>query len=505
MTLCIVLTTSKANALVAATGYAGTTLDTLDITAGFARDAAGNAASTDAVANAPLFTHAGQSIVDLGSYGQLIAPVQVEGKWYYHWDRNDNGSSAGDYYNSDASSGFFPLSEIYNLFKQDLNGTAGSSTDNTYRYATVNGIRLALPTLGANFGDLYSRSWDGNYELLGTTLADPGQTNNYDDLSAIWDAYNGTLVGSYIGQGLNGINRGSGTTTSGAPLTWDNDTYVSATPWAGRSDYAALRFYDGLVLPHSIWAMNIAVEVVDNTNAATPLILDLNNDGVRTLGTDAGVQFDLTGLGRLASVGWSSPEDGFLVRDMNDDGLINDGAEMFGEATVLANGERAQDGFEALSDLDTNQDAVVDNQDEAFNSLAIWRDANTDGVTDAGELLTLAQHGIESLNLSYTESDRVDNGNQLRLVSSFTKTDGSQHEMVDVWLATFHENLSEAEMESALRAYVGAPEPTDRDASASIISSSNEGTEADQSTIAMISAYNTTYEEDLINLESHKI
>lgn len=155
--------------------------------------------------------------------------------------------------------------------------------------------------------------------------------------------------------------------------------------------------------------------------------------------------------------------------------------------------------------MDTNQDAVVDNQDAAFNSLAIWRDANTDGVTDAGELLTLAQHGIESLNLSYTESDRVDNGNQLRLVSSFTKTDGSQHEMVDVWLATFHENLSEAHMESALRAYVGAPEPTDRDASVSIISSSNEGTEADQSTIAMISAYNTTYEEDLINLESHKI
>ena len=240
-------------------------------------------------------------------------------------------------------------------------------------------------------------------------------------------------------------------------------------------------------------------------NGTTPLILDLNNDGVRTLGTDAGVQFDITGSGLLASVGWSSPEDGFLVRDMNDDGLINDGAEMFGEATVLANGERAQDGFEALSDLDTNQDAVVDNQDEAFNSLAIWRDANTDGVTDAGELLTLAQHGIESLNLSYTESDRVDNGNQLRLVSNFTKTDGSQHEMVDVWLATFHENLSEAHMESALKAYVGAPEPTDRDASVSMISSSSEGTEADQSTIAMISAYNTTYEEDLINLESHRI
>jgi VCBS repeat-containing protein len=177
---------------------------------------------------------------------------------------------------------------------------------------------------------------------------------------------------------------------------------------------------------------------------ATPLILDLNHDSVRTLGTDAGLQYDLTGSGLRASVGWSAPEDGFLVRDINHDGSINDGTEMFGEATVLANGERAQDGFEALSDLDTNQDGMINSQDQAFNSLAIWRDVNTDGITDAGELLTLAQHDIASLNLSYTESDRVDNGNQLRLVSNYTTTDGTSYEMVDVWLTTnYQTNMSE--------------------------------------------------------------
>ena len=176
----------------------------------------------------------------------------------------------------------------------------------------------------------------------------------------------------------------------------------------------------------------------------TPLVLDLNHDGVRTLGTDAGVQYDITGSGLQTSVGWSSPEDGFLVRDINNDGLINDGTEMFGEATVLANGNRAQDGFEALSDLDTNQDGLIDSQDQAFNSLAIWRDANTDGETDAGELLTLAQNDIASLNLSYSESDRVDNGNQLRLVSNYTTTDGTSYEMVDVWLTTnYQTNMSE--------------------------------------------------------------
>ena len=348
-------------------------------------------------------------------------------------------------------------------------------------------------------------NWGMNVALqVLPTVSDTG-TITFDDVD-LTDTHT-VSVASDIGNTLGGTLTLGGVSesaiTSAGSVPWTYTVANSATQYlaAGQtaSEVFTVTISDG---QGATVTQDVTVVAYYGT---TPLILDLNNDGVRTLGTDAGVQFDLTGLGRLASVGWSSPEDGFLVRDMNDDGLINDGTEMFGEATVLANGERAQDGFEALSDLDTNQDAVVDNQDEAFNSLAIWRDANTDGVTDAGELLTLAQHGIESLNLSYTESDRVDNGNQLRLVSSFTKTDGSQHEMVDVWLATFHENLSEAHMESALRAYVGAPEPTDRDASVSIISSSNEGTEADQSTIAMISAYNTTYEEDLINLESHKI
>ncbi|WP_396437898.1 beta strand repeat-containing protein [Limnohabitans sp.] len=195
---------------------------------------------------------AGQSVVDLGSLGQLIAPVQVEGKWYYHLDRNGDGTTVGDAYYRDT--GTYRLSEIYDLFKQDINGVAGASTNDTYRYATVNGVKLALPTLGTS----------PNAGLMnGTALNSPSQTNpSYDDLSAIWDAYNGTLVGSYSGQGLNGSNRGSGNITSGAPAAWVNDSYVSATPWPSSTDYAALRVYDGLVFNHANWGMNVALQVL---------------------------------------------------------------------------------------------------------------------------------------------------------------------------------------------------------------------------------------------------
>jgi hypothetical protein len=192
---------------------------------------------------------AGQSVIDLGSYGQLIAPVQVEGNWYYHWDRDDDGTSAGDTYNRDA--GTYLLSEVYNLFKQDINGVAGAATDETYRYAVINGVKLALPELGAAISN----------NLDGTSANNPQATNSaYDGLAAIWDAHNGSQQGSYLGQGLNGSTTSSNGYDSGVPPGWLNDTYVSATPQDG--EYAFLRIYDGLVGPHANWGMNVALQVL---------------------------------------------------------------------------------------------------------------------------------------------------------------------------------------------------------------------------------------------------
>jgi transcriptional antiterminator Rof (Rho-off) len=94
-----------------------------------------------------------QPIIDLGSYGKLIAPVQVEGKWYYFWDRSGNGAaSEADWTSHDV---------LDNLFNQDINGVVNTTvanadglfgTTDTYRYATLNGVHLALPTMNGNAG-----------------------------------------------------------------------------------------------------------------------------------------------------------------------------------------------------------------------------------------------------------------------------------------------------------------------------------------------------------------
>jgi hypothetical protein len=107
---------------------------------------------------------------------------------------------------------------------------------------------------------------------------------------------------------------------------------------------------------------------------------------------------------------------------------------MFGDATRLSNGGLASNGFEALIDLDFNLDGVLDLNDPLFSDLQIWKDANSDGITDLGELFSLADQNITSFNVHPQEVDRAENGNQIKLISTYSTADGIQHEIADVWL-----------------------------------------------------------------------
>ena len=119
---------------------------------------------------------------------------------------------------------------------------------------------------------------------------------------------------------------------------------------------------------------------------ADPLTLDLDGDGIETTGinTTTPVMFDMAGTGVQQSVGWVQSDDGFVVRDLNGNGLIDSGAELFGDATTLANGTKATDGFAALADLDANHDGVVNTSDAAFSQLRVWRDLDQAAAGPAG-------------------------------------------------------------------------------------------------------------------------
>ena len=169
-------------------------------------------------------------------------------------------------------------------------------------------------------------------------------------------------------------------------------------------------------------------------NTRSPLILDLDGDGVETIGTNSNVYFDHDDNGFAENSGWVGKDDGLLVRDLNNNGQIDDGTELFGNNSVLSSGEKAANGFEALKDLDSNNDGIFNSSDTAWNQVKVWKDANSNGLVDEGELLTLEQANVSGINLDYENSTTTDeNGNQHNQTGTFIKTDGSTGSVHDVW------------------------------------------------------------------------
>jgi len=72
-------------------------------------------------------------------------------------------------------------------------------------------------------------------------------------------------------------------------------------------------------------------------------------------------------------------------------------------------------GYELLRQLDSNGDDWIDSSDPVFESLRLWSDANRNGVSEEGELLTLSLARVSAFSLDYNESARRDKwGNLFR-------------------------------------------------------------------------------------------
>ena len=131
-----------------------------------------------------------------------------------------------------------------------------------------------------------------------------------------------------------------------------------------------------------------ASDFVVYNNAVDPIILDLDGDGFSFSDIATGASFDINADGNLDRVAWNTSGDGILAMDLDHDGVIDDGSEIF--TPDFAGGGFAT-GADALASLDSNGDGVVDALDEAFSDLLIWQDADADGVSDEGELSSLAR------------------------------------------------------------------------------------------------------------------
>jgi hypothetical protein len=137
-------------------------------------------------------------------------------------------------------------------------------------------------------------------------------------------------------------------------------------------------------------------------------------------------KFPLFGA-RPVAVGWlAGSDDAFLALDINGDGRITSGRELFGEAT-------GRDGFAALARHDENQDGVISREDPVFERLIAWRD-DGDGRSQAAELFPLTALSVRSISLRHERSDKVDSsGNELRLWGTARDQSGRKIPIVDVF------------------------------------------------------------------------
>lgn len=211
-------------------------------------------------------------------------------------------------------------------------------------------------------------------------------------------------------------------------------------------------------------AINGAVQLVENilsqdvegtvlSTQYTPIVIDLNGDGIKTSSVRWGTFFNMAGLANLEGVGQShrtawlggdyvdynpiledgrvnmdvrlQARDGFLVIP-NEQGQVTSSNQMFGDHTIVG-GKTYDNGFKALQAYagkncasDKVQDLYVGPWDEDiyYDKLKIWVDENRNGLSEENEIKGLKDHRILAINACYIvdsrEQDAFGNGTKLR-------------------------------------------------------------------------------------------
>lgn len=156
----------------------------------------------------------------------------------------------------------------------------------------------------------------------------------------------------------------------------------------------------------------------------TPILVSEGGNRLSLTSLQNGVRFDLDSDGIAEKLSWTQPgaADAFLVLDRNGNGTIDDGTELFGDATPQPPSSQPN-GYLALAEFDLtenggNEDGSISAADAVFDRLGFWFDWNHNGISEPNELQKVSGTRVRSFHLEYRESRRQDQyGNTFRYVS----------------------------------------------------------------------------------------
>lgn len=160
-----------------------------------------------------------------------------------------------------------------------------------------------------------------------------------------------------------------------------------------------------------------------------PLIFDLDGNGIQLLSAEEGVLFDIDNDGEPNLTGWIDNGDGFLAIDENGNGMIDGQSELFGTSTTAA--------YRHLADYDSNADGKINDQDRVWEHLKMWNDANTNGLSEHNELLSMEQVGMKEINLDYNTVEEINAGHRITGRGQFTRAVEGVGDVVDDLVEAF--------------------------------------------------------------------
>jgi Ca2+-binding RTX toxin-like protein len=208
---------------------------------------------------------------------------------------------------------------------------------------------------------------------------------------------------------------------------WRDEDYSNVGNWGGDRDGDGVPNWrdrnDGVG-----WRDKNQDRDDDSSGSGKPIILDMDGDGVE-ISVDGQTAFDMDSDGFKESTSWVHPDDAFLVIDLNADGSRGTGDGKIDKTFELAFSEWLPTGgvtdlqalaiFDQLADMGGNGDGVISSADTVWSELRVWQDANSNGISENGELKSLDELGFSQINLTYDDGTAYDdNRNDIKIFNN---------------------------------------------------------------------------------------
>lgn len=161
-------------------------------------------------------------------------------------------------------------------------------------------------------------------------------------------------------------------------------------------------------------------------DTGTPLVIDMGQNGFKFGRTGDYVYFDLNADGEPSKIQWvrESGDEAFLAIDLNENGTIDDGSELFGSGSPLGQTEsKAIDGYMALAQYDLpemggNADGYISADDQVFSSLLLWTDNDANGLSAHHELIAVTDTVLRKFETEPKEARRRDHAGNVFIYKS---------------------------------------------------------------------------------------